>query len=142
MTKLLDAGYQRPTSVQTQRMQSTSIKQTQKCTSRSDWVIKDTISLSGQCVDTPTGIECGMRGHRGPNGSRGNPNSLRNLGRKCNIGHSHTAAILDGIYVAGISCGMDLGYNKGPSSWSQSHIVTYPNAKRAIITMKSGKWRA
>lgn len=88
------------------------------------------------------GIECGMHGHRGPNGARGNPNSLRNLGRKCNIGHTHSAAILDGIYVAGISCEMDMGYNKGPSSWSQSHIVTYPNGKRTIITMKNGKWRA
>lgn len=88
------------------------------------------------------GIECGMHGHRGPNGARGNPNALRNLGRKCNVGHTHSAGIMDGIYVAGISCQMDMGYNKGPSSWSQSHIVTYPNGKRTIITMKNGKWRA
>lgn len=88
------------------------------------------------------GIECGMHGHRGPNGARGNPNALRNLGRKCNTGHTHSAAILDGIYVAGISCQMDMDYNKGPSSWSQSHIVTYPNGKRTIVTMKNGKWRA
>jgi len=88
------------------------------------------------------GIECGMHGHRGPNGARGNPNALRNLGRKCNVGHTHSAAIIDGIYVAGISCAMDMGYNKGPSSWSHSHIVTYPNGKRTIITMKDGKWKA
>ena len=88
------------------------------------------------------GVECGMHGHRGPNGARGNPNSLRHLGRKCNIGHTHSAAIIDGIYVAGISCKMDMDYNKGPSSWSQSHIVTYPNGKRTIITMRNGKWRA
>jgi len=88
------------------------------------------------------GIECGMHGHRGPNGARGNPNGLRNLGRKCNIGHTHSALIIDGIYVAGITCKMDMGYNKGPSSWSQSHILTYANGKRAIITMKNGKWRA
>lgn len=88
------------------------------------------------------GIECGMHGHRGPNGARGNPNSLRNLGRKCNVGHTHSAAILDGIYVAGMSCNMDMGYNKGPSSWSHSHIITYANGKRTIITMKNGKWRA
>jgi hypothetical protein len=88
------------------------------------------------------GIECGMHGHRGANGARGNPNGLRNLGRKCNVGHSHSAAILDGIYVAGISCAMDMGYNKGPSSWSRSHIFTYPNGKRTIVTMKNGKWRA
>lgn len=88
------------------------------------------------------GIECGMHGHRGPNGSRGNPNSLRKLGKKCNIGHTHSAAIIDGIYVAGMSCEMDMGYNKGPSSWSHSHIITYPNGKRTIITMRNGKWRA
>lgn len=88
------------------------------------------------------GIECGMHGHRGPNGARGNPNALRNLGRKANIGHTHSAGIIDGIYVAGISCKMDMGYNKGPSSWSHSHIVTYPNGKRTIITMKDGKWKA
>lgn len=88
------------------------------------------------------GIECGMHGHRGPNGARGNPNALRNLGRKCNIGHTHSAGIIDGIYVAGISCKMDMGYNKGPSSWSHSHIVTYPNGKRTIITVKNNKWRA
>ena len=88
------------------------------------------------------GIECGMHGHRGPNGARGNPNSLRTLGRKCNVGHAHSAAIMDGIYVAGITCKMDMGYNKGPSSWSHSFIITYPNAKRQIVTIKNGKWRA
>ena len=88
------------------------------------------------------GIECSMHGHRGPNGARGTPNALRSLGRKCNIGHTHSAAIVDGIYVAGTSSKMDLDYNKGPSSWSHSHIVTYPNGKRQIITMKNGKWRA
>lgn len=88
------------------------------------------------------GIECGMHGHRGPNGSRGSANGLRAIGRKCNIGHTHSAAIVDGIYVAGVSCKMDLGYNKGPSSWSHSHIVTYPNGKRSIITMRGNKWKA
>lgn len=88
------------------------------------------------------GIECGMHGHRGPNGARGSPNGFRRLGRKCNTGHSHSAGIIDGVYTAGISCQSALGYNAGPSSWSQSHIVTYPNGKRTIITMQNGKWRA
>lgn len=93
-------------------------------------------------VEAENGIECGMHGHRGPNGSRGSMQALRRLGRKCNIGHVHSAGIVDGIYAAGISCKEDLGYNKGPSSWSQSHIVTYHNGKRAIVTMTNGKWRA
>lgn len=111
-----------------------------ECTDLDDAIFLDEDDSFVICGEN--GIECGMHGHRGPNGARGNPNSLRNLGRKCNVGHTHSAAILDGIYVAGISCAMDMGYNKGPSSWSQSHIVTYPNGKRTIVTMKNGKWRA
>lgn len=92
--------------------------------------------------DGSGGIECGMHGHLGPNGSRGAPNNLKNTGRKANIGHGHAAGIYDGLYSAGVSCDLDLGYNKGPSSWSQSHVITYNNGKRAIITMRGQKWRA
>lgn len=35
-----------------------------------------------------------------------------------------------------------MGYNKGPSSWSHSHVVTYPNGKRAVVTMRGTRWRA
>lgn len=91
---------------------------------------------------TVRGIECGMHGHRGPNGARGNPRGFRSIGRKVNIGHMHSAGIFDGVYVAGVSASLDMGYNKGPSSWSHSHIVTYQNGKRTIVTMKQGKWRA
>lgn len=88
------------------------------------------------------GIEHGLHGHRGPNGARGNPRGFRCIGRKVNIGHTHSAGIFDGVYVAGVSGKLDMGYNKGPSSWSHSHIVTYANGKRAIVTIKDGKWRA
>ncbi len=87
-------------------------------------------------------IECGMHGHRGPNGSKGVPMSLSKLGKKANIGDKHSAQIIDGLYVAGMSGDMDQGYNIGPSSWSPSHIVTYPNGRRAIYTVWHGKWRA
>ena len=88
------------------------------------------------------GIECGIHGHRGPNGARGNSKQFKQIGRKVNLGHSHSAAIIDGVYVAGVSGRLDMDYNKGPSTWSHSHIVTYENGKRTIITMKDGKWRA
>lgn len=88
------------------------------------------------------GIECGMHGHLGPNGARGSPRGLARMGRRANTGHTHTAAIIDGLYVAGTAAGLDHGYNKGPSSWTNSHIVTYANGKRAIVTMYEGAWRA
>lgn len=91
---------------------------------------------------TVMGIECGQHGHRGINGARGTSKAFRAIGRKCNLGHSHSAGIIDGVYTAGVSGKLDMGYNKGASSWSHSHIVTYSNGKRTIITMKNGKWRA
>lgn len=86
-------------------------------------------------------IECGLHGHLGPNGARGNPKNLRTAG-KANTAHTHSAGIVEGVYTAGVYGKLDMGYNKGPSSWSHSLIVTYPNAKRAILTIKDGKaWR-
>ena len=87
-------------------------------------------------------IECGQHGHTGANGSRGSINQFRRQGIKFNIGHSHQAGIKDGVYQAGVSGKLDMGYNVGGSSWSHSHILTYNNGKRAIITLKNGKWRA
>lgn len=87
------------------------------------------------------GVECGMHGHRGPNGSRGSVYSIKNIGRRVNLGHSHSATIADGCYVAGVSSSLDLGYNVGPSSWSHSHIITYRNGKRTIITQRGKKWQ-
>jgi hypothetical protein len=87
------------------------------------------------------GIECSLHGDQGPNGSRGSPISLAKLGRKANTAHTHTAQIIDGMYVAGTSCKLRVSYNDGPSSWSHSFTLTYPNGKRAIVTVYDGKWR-
>jgi hypothetical protein len=94
------------------------------------------------CKRAGDGVENGMHGHLGPNGARPSPKGFANMGRKSNVGHSHSAGIYDGVYIAGTSSLFDLSYNRGPSSWSHSHIVTYPNGKRAIVTMWRGKWRA
>lgn len=88
------------------------------------------------------GIEYGMHGHLGPNGARGNPKAFRQIGRRANTGHTHSAGIIDGVWTAGVLASLDMGYNKGPSSWSQSHILTYPNGKRCIVTQRGSKWRA
>lgn len=94
------------------------------------------------CKDAGGGIECGMHGHLGPNGLRGSPAALARMGRKAIVGHSHSAGIHDGVYVAGTSSDLDLGYNRGPSSWTHSHVIVYKNGKRSLITMWKGKWRA
>jgi Bacterial regulatory protein, Fis family len=87
-------------------------------------------------------IECGMHGHLGPNGAPGSPTNLSIIGRRANTGHTHSAGIWNGLYVAGTTSKLKWSYTYGPSSWSHSHIVTYPNGMRAIVTMWNGKWRA
>lgn len=96
------------------------------------------------CKDSKGGgIEIGLHGDIGPNGGRGNPRAFRSLGRKANTGHTHSASINQGVYTAGVLGKLDMDYNKGPSSWSHSNVLTYPNGKRTIVTMKSnGKWKA
>jgi hypothetical protein len=87
-------------------------------------------------------IECGMHGHLGPNGQRGTPSNLSEVGRRANIAHTHSAGIYNGLYVAGTSSELRWDYNKGPSGWNHSHIVTYPNGARSVVTMYLGMWRA
>ena len=88
------------------------------------------------------GIECANHGHLGINGSRGSAQAFTRIGLRQNVGHFHSPCIVDGVYAAGISGNLDQGYNKGSTSWSHSHILTYKNGKRTIITMRGNKWRA
>ena len=87
------------------------------------------------------GIECGMHGHYGPNGSRGSAKNMRRIGVKSIIGHSHTPAIEEGCYQVGTSTRLSRGYTHGPSSWLNTHCVIYPNGKRTLINIIDGKWR-
>lgn len=87
-------------------------------------------------------IECGMHGHLGPQGRRGSPDNLSKMARKANTAHTHSAGIYNGLYVAGTSSKLRWDYATGPSSWSNTHIVTYPNGKRTLVTIYNGKWRA
>lgn len=88
------------------------------------------------------GIECGMHGDLGPNGARGTPNGLKRIGRRACTGHTHSAGIYDGLWVAGLAAMLDMGYNVGPSSWSHTMIVIQPNGKRQMVTIWNGKFRA
>jgi hypothetical protein len=87
-------------------------------------------------------IENGQHGHLGPSGKFGSPAELSKMGRKANTAHTHSTGIWSGLYVAGTSSKLRWNYTLGPSSWTHSHIITYPNGKRAIVTIYNGKWRA
>ena len=86
-------------------------------------------------------IEHGMHGDVGPNGARGSIVNISKIGVKTVIGHSHTPGIVGGCYQKGTSTVLRLHYTRGPSSWMNSHVVTYANGKRAILTVIDGEWR-
>jgi len=93
--------------------------------------------------DHTGGVEMGLHGDKGPNGSRGSLRNLSRIGRKVCIGHAHAAGIINGAYQSGVKAKLGMDYAKGsPSSWSQSDIVVYPNAKRTIVTWWGSKYRA
>lgn len=88
------------------------------------------------------GIECGAHGDRGANGAQGTPVGFARMGRKMNVADKHVIEIIDLVYVSGLNAKLDMGYNKGMSSWTHGDIVTYNNSKRAILSYYKGEWRA
>lgn len=87
------------------------------------------------------GVECGLHGHQGPNGTRGTLRNLARIGAKVVTGHTHTPGIEEGNYQTGTSTPLQLDYNQGPSSWLQAHVVIYATGKRAVVVIRDGKWR-
>lgn len=94
------------------------------------------------CNEDGNGIECGSHGHLGNDGGKGSVRAYQQRGSRYNVGHTHSARIKDGVYYAGVSGKLDMGYNSGGTTWSHSHIITYKNGKRAIVTINNGKYRA
>jgi hypothetical protein len=89
------------------------------------------------------GIECGMHGHDGANGARGNHKQFERMGRRTNTGHEHTSYLSQwGAAVAGLLGTEEQGYNHGPGSWSNTQIVTYSNGSRAAVTFWKGAYHA
>lgn len=92
---------------------------------------------------TVYGVECGLHGDQGPNGSRGSVRALSKIGAKVNVGHSHSAGIIDGAWQAGLTGGaldVTMDYARGPSSWSRTMILTYVGGKRSMLTMRGLKF--
>jgi hypothetical protein len=86
------------------------------------------------------GIECGMHGHKGTNGSRGGVIQFKNMNTKNITGHTHTPCREDGHSSVGTLTYLRVGYNVGPSSWMNSNIAVYPNGKHQHIHIINNKF--
>jgi hypothetical protein len=86
-------------------------------------------------------VEFGQHGDAGPNGARGAIGAFVKTGSRHTIGHSHTPGIMDGVHQVGTTSLMDLGYNKGPSSWAHAHSLQTADGKRALLFIQAdGSW--
>lgn len=87
------------------------------------------------------GIEHSQHGHLGPNGSRGGPANLYKVGPKLTTGHTHTPGIRDGLFTSGV-CSLEMGYNKGPTSWAIAHTIGHIDGSRQILFFQKGAFHA
>lgn len=88
-------------------------------------------------------IENGLHGDIGPSGARGSAPAFARIVERATGAHGHHPVIREAYYQAGTSSRLDMHYNtRGPGNWAHSHVITYPNGKRAILTMVGPRWRA
>ena len=78
--------------------------------------------------------ELGQHGDLGTNGSRGSLNQYRTMNTKVVVGHYHSPGRKDGALAVGTSTKLRIGYNSGPSSWAQSHVLVHNDGRAQHIT--------
>jgi hypothetical protein len=86
------------------------------------------------------GWELGQHGDVGANGSRGSLLQFRKLNTKCVVGHYHGPGRKDGALAVGTTTHLRVGYNNGPSSWLQSHVIIHNDGKAQHINFIDGEF--
>ena len=79
------------------------------------------------------GVEVSMHGSVGANGCRGSLNTFEKGLGNCVTAHTHSAAIVRNAYCVGTVGKMDMGYNKGLSSWTRTCCLIYSNGTKQLI---------
>jgi hypothetical protein len=83
--------------------------------------------------------ELSQHGDSGISGSRGSLQQFRKLNTKIVVGHYHTPGRKDGALSVGTSTKLRVGYNIGPSSWLQSHVIIHNDGRVQHITFVKNK---
>lgn len=78
-------------------------------------------------------FEVGHHGDLGTSGTRGSLLNFRRLNTKLIVGHYHSPGRKDGALAVGTSTHLRVGYNKGASSWLQSHIIIHSDGRAQHI---------
>lgn len=83
-----------------------------------------------------------FHGDKGAGGGRPGKTTYAKLGVKTVTGHTHAPGIRDGNVTVGVTGALDMGYNSLPSGWMNSGCLVYANAKRTLLHVIDGRWRA
>jgi hypothetical protein len=86
------------------------------------------------------GWELGQHGDIGSNGSRGSLLQFRRLNTKIVVGHYHTPGRKDGAIAVGTSTSLRVGYNLGPSTWLQSHVIIHNDGRAQHVNFINGEY--
>ena len=83
--------------------------------------------------------ELGQHGDVGSNGTRGSLPQFRKLNTKIVVGHYHTPGRKDGALSVGTTTKLRVGYNNGPSTWLQSHVIIHKNGRAQHLIFSRDK---
>lgn len=88
----------------------------------------------------PYMFDYSQHGHKGANGSAGNPNQFKDWNLKLITGHTHSPCIIGSVYTTGVTARLNQGYNRGgASSWDHGHMFEYANGQVQLITLNAQK---
>jgi hypothetical protein len=105
-----------------------------------DKEFEDVITLDYNGSFRVLGWELALHYDKGANGSRGSATQFKNLNTKSVGGHGHSAFRYDGSFAVGTLTLMDMGYNKGLSSWTKTNVLIYPDGKAQHVHFINGKF--
>ena len=79
------------------------------------------------------GYDVGMHGHVGTGGARGSAVSFKKMRIKTVTGHTHSPFEDHNTVVVGVTGSMEMGYNKGGTTWDRANAIVYPNGTHQLI---------
>jgi hypothetical protein len=85
------------------------------------------------------GWQLGSHGHLGANGARGSLRSIEAAHGKSITGHKHSPEVFRNTWVVGTSTDLKLEYNRGFSSWMNTHALLYENGLAQLINIINGR---
>lgn len=79
------------------------------------------------------GVDIGTHGHMGTNGARGSAKSFLEYNTPMATGHTHSPYRDGSLITVGVTGSLEMGYNKGGTSWDRANSVLYGNGIQQLI---------